>query len=137
MKKFWRLVMRVIFWSYRRGSLPYDVMVIAILAFVLLTPRSWYHDQPKVGMRGAAGQIQLVDMDPATNTELFRVDASLLKLPSPTRELEKETHELLGRRVTSLQGKMFQIVQIQPVRAEDGTVTGYDVRIKHTHPPSQ
>ena len=137
MKKFWQLVMRVIFWSYQRGSLPYDVMVIAILAFVLLTPRSWYHDQPKVGVRAEAGQIQLVDMDPSTNTELFRVDASLLKLPSRTRELGKETHGLLSRRVTGLQGKMFQIVQIQPVRAEDGTVTGYDVRIKPTHPSKQ
>ncbi len=133
MRKLWRLVVRVVFWSYERGSLPYDLMVIAILIFVLLTPRHWFNDQPALRAPAAAGQIRLVDVDTATSTELFRIDASLLAPPRRARELEKETHELLSRSVSSLHGQMFQIVQIQPVRAADGTVTGYDVRIKATH----
>lgn len=138
MKRFWRLLLRVVFWSYKRGSLPYDLMVIAILAFVLLAPRGWFHDQPKIGEKVGAGQIQLIDMDPATNTELFRVDASLLRLPQPPApELEKEAHRLLGRSVTSLQGETFQIVQIQPLRADGGRVTAYEVRIKPAHPAHQ
>jgi len=133
MRKLWRLVVRVVFWSYERGSLPYDLMVIAILIFVLLAPRGWFNDQPSLHAPATAGQIRLVDVDTATRTELFRIDSNLLAPPGRTRELEKETHELLSRRVSSLHGQMFQIVQIQPVRAADGTVTGYDVRIKPTH----
>jgi hypothetical protein len=133
MRKLWRLVVRVVFWSYERGSLPYDLMVIAILIFVLLTPRHWFNDQPGLRAPTAAGQIRLVDVDTATSTELFRIDASLLAPHRRAREMEKETHELLSRSVSSLHGQMFQIVQIQPVRAADGTVTGYDVRIKATH----
>jgi hypothetical protein len=130
MRRAWRFVVRLVFWSYERGSLPYDLMVIAILAFVLLTPRKWYNDQPAVGLRPTAGQIQLLNVDPATSTELFRVDASLLTPPRRTPELEQETHALLSRSVESLHGQLFQIVQIQPVRAADGSVVGYDVRIK-------
>lgn len=38
---------RFIFWDYRRGSWQYDVMVGLILAFIFLTPREIFRDQPK------------------------------------------------------------------------------------------
>jgi len=40
------VVTRSIFWSYERGSWQYDVIVIAILAFIFLSPRSWFNDRP-------------------------------------------------------------------------------------------
>lgn len=40
-----------IWWTYERGSVPYDVMVTLILAFIFLTPRFIrYGDQPKPDM---------------------------------------------------------------------------------------
>lgn len=38
---------RFIFWDFKRGSWQYDVMVGLILAFIFLTPRSFFRDQPK------------------------------------------------------------------------------------------
>src|SRR5579862_6059078 len=38
---------RFIFWDFKRTSWQYDVMVILILAFIFLTPRSFFRDQPK------------------------------------------------------------------------------------------
>jgi len=38
---------RFIFWDYRRASWQYDVMVALILAFIFLTPREIFRDQPK------------------------------------------------------------------------------------------
>ena len=38
---------RFIFWDFRRGSWQYDIIVGLILAFIFLTPRAWFHDQPK------------------------------------------------------------------------------------------
>jgi hypothetical protein len=137
MRKIWHLIARVIFWSYERGSLPYDLMVLAILLFVLLTPRRWYHDQPNLNAHPVSGQIQLLNVDTASNTELFRVDATLLAPPRRAPELEQETHTLLSRSVSSLRGEVFQVVQIQPVRAADGTVIGYDVRIKPARLPAR
>jgi hypothetical protein len=29
---------KILFWSYERGSLPYDVMCVLILAFIFLSP---------------------------------------------------------------------------------------------------
>jgi hypothetical protein len=33
---------RVIFWSYPRTTWQYDVLCVAILAFVFLTPKGWF-----------------------------------------------------------------------------------------------
>ena len=38
---------RLIFWDFPRASWPYDVVVAAILAFIFLTPRDVFNDQPK------------------------------------------------------------------------------------------
>jgi hypothetical protein len=39
-----RLLWNAFFWTYERATWQYDVMVIAILAFVWLTPPDWLHD---------------------------------------------------------------------------------------------
>src|ERR1700682_1030460 len=38
---------RFLFWDYPRAGWQYDVMVGLILAFIFLTPRAWFRDQPK------------------------------------------------------------------------------------------
>ena len=38
---------RFLFWDYQRASWQYDVMVGLILAFIFLTPRDVFRDQPK------------------------------------------------------------------------------------------
>jgi len=42
------MLRRFIFWEYARGSWQYDVIVGLILAFLFLTPRGWFRDQPRV-----------------------------------------------------------------------------------------
>ncbi|HUP02755.1 MAG TPA: hypothetical protein VMU19_02120 [Bryobacteraceae bacterium] len=42
------MLKRFILWDYPRGSWQYDVIVGIILAFLFLTPRAWYRDQPRV-----------------------------------------------------------------------------------------
>ncbi len=46
LRNFFRAVGGFIFWAYERGSWQYDVMVALILAFIFLTPRSFFHDRP-------------------------------------------------------------------------------------------
>ena len=35
MRSLWRGIVRTVFWSYERGSWPYDLMVVLIVIFVL------------------------------------------------------------------------------------------------------
>ncbi|MGA8074751.1 MAG: hypothetical protein WB995_14840 [Candidatus Acidiferrales bacterium] len=138
MHKLWNALRSTLFWSYDRGSWPYDVMVIAILIFVLLTPRKWFNDQPPSTTHAAAAQIeamiQLVAQDDAAHTRTYRLSANVLppnkRAQKPTPELEEETHEILGRTVEDLKGRTFQVREIDPIRGEDGSVQYYDVALK-------
>jgi len=50
MRTLWRGIMRVVFWSYERGTWQYDVAVVGIALFVLFSPRFiHFNDQPSVG----------------------------------------------------------------------------------------
>jgi len=63
---------RFILWDYPRGSRQYDVMVVLILAFIFLTPREWFRDQPRIP--GA----NTISMLPGEHSEMYWIDRELL-----------------------------------------------------------
>jgi hypothetical protein len=132
MRSFWRAVVRTIFWSYDRGSWPYDVLVVAIVIFVLASPRSWFHDRPQSGA-AASTSVQFIAEDSGSETRVYRLDATIFspqkRASKPTPELERETHDILGRSVGDLRDRAFQVVRIDPVLDGDGAVLLYDVTI--------
>jgi hypothetical protein len=132
MRALWRGLVGTIFWSYERGSWPYDLVVILIVLFVLATPRHWFHDQPQSDAL-ASTSVQVVSEDSSTQTQTYRLDAKLLapekRAAKSTPELERETHDILGRTVEDLKGRTFQVVRIDPIQASDGSVQYYDVMI--------
>jgi hypothetical protein len=133
MGKVWRGFVRTIFWSYERGSWPYDIMVIAIVVFVLLTPRSWFRDQPQSIVPVASG-VQMMSDDTDAHTRIYRLDAKVLppekRRTKSSPELERETHDILSRKVEDLGDRTFQVVQIDPVSDGDGSVLYYDITLR-------
>jgi len=120
---------RIFFWSYERGTWPYDVAVGLILVFVLLTPRGWFHDQPQMGLPASApGEVVLVRDDGISQT--YRVDARVLAPPEQTPLLESLLHNALQKALPDLSGKRFTIVKIEPVRDDQGTVIAYRVEVR-------
>ncbi|MGA3298677.1 MAG: hypothetical protein ABSD87_01205 [Candidatus Acidiferrales bacterium] len=132
MGSLWRGMVRTVFWSYERGSWPYDVMVVLIVIFVLFTPRAWFRDQPQTTAVSSAS-IQLINDDSLNQTQTYRIDSTVFAIEKrtarPSPELERETHDLLGRTVGDLKDHTFQIVRIDPVRSDTGTVQYYDVTV--------
>ncbi len=43
-------VWAIFYWNYERTTIPYDLMVMAILAFVWLTPPDWLGDPTARGL---------------------------------------------------------------------------------------
>ena len=108
-------------------------MVIAILCFVLLTPRSWFHDQPRASTSENPG-VELVDHDSTGQTRTYRLDAALLppekRKAKATPELERETHDILSGNVDDLRGRTFQVVRIDPIQNRTGSVESYNVTVR-------
>jgi hypothetical protein len=132
MRSLWKGLVHTVFWSYERGSWPYDLMVVLIVIFVLLTPRAWFRDQPQ-SATVTQSLIKLVADDSLNQTQTYRIDSAVFaaekRATKPTPELERETHDLLGRTVDGLKDHTFQVVRIEPVRADNGAVLFYDVTV--------
>ena len=133
MHKLGQVLQRTIFWSYERGSWPYDVMVIVIVAFVFLTPRSWFHDQPQESYAASSG-VRLTSENSDGRVRVYRIDAEILRpekrATKATPELERETHDILGRKVQELRDQTFEVLQIDPVRDTNGAILYYDVTLR-------
>ncbi len=67
------MLKRFILWDFARATWQYDVMVGIILAFIFLTPRSWFRDQPRVPY---AGRIAMLPSEHGSN--VFLIDKELL-----------------------------------------------------------
>jgi hypothetical protein len=119
---------RTFFWSYERGSWQYDVAVILILVFVF-TPKTWFHDQPQVGLPVNSTQVELLSK--TGETEVYRVDSRVLAPPTRTPALQNDLHNMLQKAGPGLQDGCFAIGKIEPLRDASGNVIAYQVEIKH------
>src|SRR5215472_9759457 len=119
---------RMFFWSYERGSWQYDVAVALILVFVF-TPKSWFHDQPQVGLPVTSTLVE--QLSKSGEVEIYKVDSRVLAPPERTPSLQNDLHNVLQKAGRGLQDGRFAIGNIEALRDEQGNVIAYRVEIKH------
>ena len=105
-------IKRFIFWDYRRAGWQYDVMVGLILAFIFLTPREWFRDQPR------ANSIVMLPSDHGAT--VFWMDAGQLSdIAENARAAEAST--LLQART----GKKYHVVRLEPIVDSEQEIKGF------------
>jgi hypothetical protein len=106
---------RFILWDYARASWQYDVMVGIILAFIFLTPREWFRDQPRVP-RAAS----IVWPTENGGSVLFVDSEVLAGVPEPQR---------LGHLRTFLKTQpsmaKVNVTRVEPILDSEGELQGY------------
>jgi len=110
------MLKRFILWDYPRASWQYDVMVGIILAFVFLTPRVWFHDQPRIP---TVSSIAL--LPPEKGNSVFFVNSALLAGVSEQLRADKLTGILQAR--TS--NRHLVVIRVEPVLDSEGELEGY------------
>jgi hypothetical protein len=131
MSTLWRGIKNTVFWSFERGSWPYDLLVIGIVAFVLLSPRDWFNDRPANPQEPRAAGVEVVSEDTAGGLTTLHVEAGLIAPSKPDPAFERRAHDFLGKNVDALKGRTFQIKEIRPLRQTDGTTLYYEIVVKH------
>ena len=107
------MLKRFILWDFPRASWQYDVMVGIIVAFIFLTPRAWFRDQPKPSN---------IAMLPSGNgASSFFIDSALLSGVPKDRQIARLT-ELIERRSG---GHHVTIVRVEPILNAEGELEGY------------
>ena len=124
-----QILSRTFLWTYERGTWQYDVAVVLILIFVLLTPSRWFHEQPQVNGTAYPGEVQ--HLSSSVGIDTYRVDARLLAPPVQTPALENGLHNALKKTLPDLSKTRFEIAKIEAVRDASGTVIAYDVEVHH------
>jgi hypothetical protein len=104
---------RFILWDYRRASWQYDVMVGLILAFIFLTPKDWFRDQPR------AGDIVML---PAVRgvSRFWIAPEKLANVPDAQRTAEAD--QLLNK---LRPGRKHKIVRLEPIVDSEREIKGY------------
>lgn len=99
------LARRLIFWDFPRASWQYDVVVGLILLFIFVTPRDWFHDQPK-----PSSVILMSSLHGANRVFI----ATELLSPSPDGQRSAIAEKLIRQRT----GKAWHVVRVEPIRDE-------------------
>lgn len=102
----------LLFWEFPRASWQYDVVVALILAFIFLTPRGFFKDQPR--------PASIVQMPSEPGLTAFWLETSLL---SSLTEEQRPAHaaELLRKRL----GRSVHVVRVEQIHDAEGEIRGY------------
>ncbi|MGI8991511.1 MAG: hypothetical protein ACR2I2_18255 [Bryobacteraceae bacterium] len=106
---------RIIFWDYQRASWQYDVIVGIIVAFVLLTPRDWFRDQPRIP-HGS----EIAMLPAAQGSNVFWIEPELIASIPEDRRLGQ-----LSRILTNKTGKQQRIARLEPIYDSENEIKGY------------
>ncbi len=109
---------RFVLWDFPRASWQYDVMCVLILAFIFLTPRELFRDQPRAA--------NVVMLPAAPGSGLYWIAPQLLT-DVPSAEKLTEAAKLVNSRFKTRK----TVTRVEPLQDEDEDVTGY---IAYTQP---
>ena len=56
---------RIILWDYSRGTWQYDVLCLLIIAFIFLTPKTWFDRREKLATQTAGATVKSESFLPA------------------------------------------------------------------------
>ena len=105
---------RLILWDYPRGVWQYDIVCAAILAFLLLTPREWFRDQPRI-----PHSSQITSL-PAHGEQMFWLEPELVNAVPEAKRLSE-----LSRVLTQKTGKKQVVVRVEPIYDSEKELKGY------------
>ena len=118
------VVTRSVFWAYERGSWQYDGICIAILAFVFLSPRSWFNDRPTLQLTDLRHQQGIVEMGRINHDVRYLLDARLVDT------LDQKPEDAIPIILKEHLQKAFTVKSIDAVRDRHQVVLGYTVMVE-------
>lgn len=117
-----RFFVRSVFWTYERGSWQYDVICAIILAFIFLTPASWFHDRPTLGLTHLRRTQGIIEAGHAKDGWHYLVDARLVDSLAPLAP-DDAIRTILEDRIH----KPVKIKSVVTLRDQNNVILGYTV----------
>lgn len=104
---------KLIFWEFPRSSWQYELVVTLILAFIFLTPRAWFRDQPR------ANDVILMPSEKGQRPH-FWIEPDLLVGVDGDARIAK-ANELFRKKT----GRPHRVTSVEPLLDSEQEVRGY------------
>ena len=119
MKRLWQTISSFIWWTYDRGSIPYDIMVTLILLFIFLAPyKINFKDKP---IERVPHPTRVVLIPDGESGYIYQIDAV-----GVTGNDAGTVHAYLQRVIEPIAGEV-EIARYEPVYDKKGHVVSYKV----------
>lgn len=109
-----RTLKAIFFWGYARNTWQYDVLCVLILAFIFLTPKSWFENSE---LRYARGHQNM-----SASSSLL-VGTEIISQEMSRSDIEQRVKKLTGR-------TDFTVTDVRPKRDAQGQIVAYEVDIR-------
>jgi hypothetical protein len=114
----------VVFWSYARGTLQYDVLCAFILVLIFVTPRHYFQDWPVINNphQFASGE-QIVNTFDDQGNPVLNISTQLVPA-------NRDASTVRNAALTQLQrtlNKPISIADIKPILGNNGETIGYSI----------
>ncbi len=110
---FFRTLKSFFFWRHGRTAWQYDILCVLILAFIFLTPKSWFENGERTSAKGH--QISLERIYLPVNEALTG--------PLSTSEIEQRVRDITGRLDA-------RVISTRPKADNMGKTIAYEVDIR-------
>lgn len=115
MSPIWRIIKGFVLWSYGRTTWQYDVLCVLILAFIFLTPKSWFANSElnhlQTHQNGSASAQRLL-----IRPENFAGNPDI-------KEFERRVRQATGR-------PEARVSNVREMRDGGGKIVAYEVDIE-------
>ena len=118
------VVTRSIFWAYERGSWQYDLIVLAILLFIFLSPRAWFNDRPTMQMPEVRHLQGIIEMNRVNKEVRYLVDARLVE------SLDQKPEDAIPIILKQHIRRAFTVKSIDAVRDRHQVILSYTVMVE-------
>ena len=116
-------IKKLFFWGYARNTWQYDVLCALILAFIFLTPQSWFDT--------GAGMKNWSHGEPALGVEHQKPVASKIILPATDNLPAPMAQNEIENRVRTITGRSaVEVLSVRPKVDESGKIVAYEVDIR-------
>ena len=123
MNYIFRTIKKLFFWGYARNTWQYDVLCALILAFIFLTPQSWFDT--------GAAMRNWSHGEPAQGAEHQKPFASKVILSVADNLPAQMAQSEIENRVRTITGRNeIEVLSVRPMADESGKIVAYEVDIR-------
>lgn len=123
MSYIFRTIKKLFFWGYARNTWQYDVLCALILAFIFLTPQSWFE--------GGTSLKSRLNSEPTAGAEHQKPVASKVILSIADKFPAQMAQNEIENRVRTATGRAdTKVLNVEPKLDSSGKIVAYEVDIR-------